>query len=106
MTGSFTWICTGVILNLASKEYSKAIKNHLAENTRFITCVFGERIQDKIVEKGTLAKMARGEMFRFMAENQIRQMEEIRSFNCLGYEFSKTESNDITLVFVKRNLDQ
>ena len=32
----------------------------------------------KIVQKGTLAKMARGEMVRFMAENQIEDLEKIK----------------------------
>ena len=55
------------ILNLASKEYSKCISRYLRQDIRFITCVFAELIGDKVVEKGTLAKMARGEWSRYLA---------------------------------------
>ena len=48
-----------------------------------ITCVFGEERNGKIVEKGTLCKMARGEMVRYMAENQIEQPEQLKRFDRL-----------------------
>ena len=35
----------GIIINLASKEYSKCIENHLSENARMITAVFAEMKQ-------------------------------------------------------------
>ena len=53
---------TDCIINLASKEYSIAVSKYLPTDCRFITCVFGEVIDGKVVEKGTLFKMARGEM--------------------------------------------
>ena len=36
-----------VILNLASKEYSKVIEKHLTENDLFITCIFAEEVKGK-----------------------------------------------------------
>ncbi len=39
-----------------------------------ITCVFGELIDGKVKEKGTMVKMARGEMVRYMAENHIEDL--------------------------------
>ena len=60
-----------IIINLASKEYSKCIEPYLSSDDRFITCIFGEMIGEKIIQKGTFAKMARGEMVRFMAEENI-----------------------------------
>lgn len=33
---------TDFVLNLASKEYSKAVEPHLPENVHFVTCAFGE----------------------------------------------------------------
>ena len=35
--------------------------------------------------KGTYAKMAHGEMVRFMAENSIENPEDIKKFDRLGY---------------------
>ena len=92
---------TDCILNLASKEYSMAVSRHLPKGFRFITCVFGERKGEKIIEKGTMCKMARGEMVRYMAENHIEKPEEVQSFDRLGYRFSPADSDAGTYVFIK-----
>lgn len=94
---------SSIILNLASKEYSKVIEKHLDKDTRFVTCLFGEKTPKGLVEKGTLAKMARGEMVRFMAEDQIKKVEDIRQFNRLGYFFSEEYSEKDLFVFIKKN---
>ncbi len=92
----------GVILNLASKEYSKCIEKYLEPEDTYITCVFGERKNGKTVRKGTQAKMARGEMVRFMAENGIEDAEEVRRFDRLGYRFEEELSSDNEYVFIQR----
>ncbi len=92
---------TDVIINLASQEYSNCISPYLSENKRLVNCVFGELINGKLTEKGTLCKMARGEMVRFMAENNIEDFERIREFNRLGYRYSAKRSNENTYVFIK-----
>lgn len=93
---------TDIILNLASKEYSRSIEKYLSEEKRFVTCVFGEHNKDRIIEKGTYAKMARGEMVRFMAENKIEDLEGVKEFDRLGYGYSEVFSDENTLVFVKK----
>ncbi|MEZ3433586.1 MAG: peroxide stress protein YaaA [Lachnospiraceae bacterium] len=89
------------IINLASKEYSGCIEKYLDPQDTYITCVFGELRGDKIIQKGTLAKMARGEMVRFMAENSIREPEGIKEFNRLGYHFEKELSSEKEFIFLK-----
>ena len=91
----------GVILNLASKEYSKCIEKYLTENDTYITCVFGEIVNGKVVQKGTYAKMARGEMVRFMAEYRVEKPEEIKAFDRLNYAFSEELSSETEYVFIK-----
>ena len=93
---------TDCVINLASKEYSVCISKYLPENVRFITCVFGEEKDGKIIEKGTMCKMARGEMVRYMAEHQITKSEDIRAFDRLDYTFDPERSDESTYVFVKR----
>ena len=90
------------ILNLASKEYSRAILPHLPPELPVVTCVFGSiRPDGKVVEKGTLCKMARGEMVRWMAEHHVQQAEELRDFDRLGYTFSPAHSDPQHYVFLK-----
>ena len=91
---------TDCIINLASKEYSICVSKYLPENVRFITCVFGEEKDGKVIEKGTMCKMARGEMVRFMAENQIVDPEQIKSFDRLGYRFDPARSDSNLFVFI------
>ena len=61
----------GIIINLASKEYSKCIERCLSEEDTYIFITFCELSAGKLVTKGAYAKMARGEMIRFMTENCI-----------------------------------
>jgi cytoplasmic iron level regulating protein YaaA (DUF328/UPF0246 family) len=89
------------ILNLASVEYSKCISRYLKPDIRFVTCIFGEMVKDKVVEKGTYAKMARGEMVRYMAERGNETMEEIKQFDRLNYTYAKDLSDEKTYVFVR-----
>lgn len=88
------------ILNLASKEYSKNISPFLSEETRIITCVFGQMVDGKVVEKATRAKMARGEMVRYMAERKITDVEDVRSFDRLNFAFSEELSDKSMYVFL------
>lgn len=90
-----------IIINLASKEYSKCIEKYLKPEDRYITCVFGERINGKVVQKGTYAKMARGEMVRYLAEYNISQPEDIKQFQRLRYKFCEELSSDLEYVFIK-----
>ncbi|MDY4755170.1 MAG: peroxide stress protein YaaA [Candidatus Faecousia sp.] len=92
---------TDCILNLASKEYSVCVSKYLPDSARFITCVFGEEKDGKVIEKGTMCKMARGEMVRFMAQNQVGAPEQVKSFNRLNYHFDESRSDDNTYIFLR-----
>ncbi|CDA09504.1 peroxide stress protein YaaA [Intestinibacter bartlettii] len=94
---------TNLIINLASKEYSKCVEKYLKNSpgTKFITCVFGEIKGDKVIERGTLAKMARGEMVRYLAQNKICDLEGLKRFDKLEYKYSQEKSNENTYVFIK-----
>ena len=93
---------TDTIINLASEEYSKTISKYLSDNIKFITITFADLIDGKLIEKGTKCKMARGEMVRFMAENNIENPEEIKKFNRLNYEFSPQHTTETNIVFIQK----
>lgn len=88
------------IINLASKEYSKCIEKYLQPEDTYITCIFGEEKDGKIIQKGTQAKMARGEMVRFLAENGIENPEKMKEFDRLGYRFREELSSQSEYVFL------
>lgn len=73
-----------LIINLASKEYSMAVQPFLQPGDQFVTVEFGELRDGKLKQKGTFAKMARGEMVRFMAEKQVKSLQSLKEFHELG----------------------
>ena len=88
-----------IIINLASKDYSKCIEKYLSPKDTYITITFCELSGEKLVTKGTYAKMARGEMVRFMAERGIENPADIQEFNRLGYRFREDLSSEKEYIF-------
>ncbi|MCI6190632.1 MAG: peroxide stress protein YaaA [Clostridium sp.] len=89
-----------IILNLASKEYSKTVEKYLTSKDLFITCIFGTLKDSKIKIKATEAKMARGLMVRYLAENQIENVEKIKNFSELNFSYSEEYSTEKEFVFL------
>ena len=99
-----------VVVNLASKEYSKAIEPFLTPDITYLTCVFGileadKKGRPKVKVKATEAKMARGEMVRFMAEHEVSCPEELKGFDGLGYCYHGELSGEKEYVFLKGQKD-
>ena len=99
-----------VVVNLASKEYSKAIEPFLTPEITYLTCVFGileadKKGRPKVKVKATEAKMARGEMVRFMAEHEVNCPEELKGFDGLGYCYHGELSGEKEYVFLKGQKD-
>ena len=93
---------TDLVLDLASKEYSRTVEPHLPSGVRFLTCTFGELKGGKVIEKGTMCKMARGQMVRWLAENNITDPENIKRFADLDYRFSSVRSTVNDYVFIRK----
>lgn len=95
-----------VIINLASKEYSKCVEQYLQPEDTYITCVFGEISGEKVVQKGVYAKMARGEMVRFMAERNVQDPQEMKVFDRLGYRFCEERSDEKNYIFLRQEMEE
>ena len=89
------------ILNLASKEYSAAITPYLRQGDRFVTCVFGTETDGRVKVKATEAKMARGEMVRFLAEREAEDFEAVKEFDRLGFSYCPEKSGENEYIFMK-----
>ena len=92
---------SNTIVNLASKEYSSTICRYLPSGIIFITCTFAEESGGKLLEKGTVCKMARGEMVRFMAENQLLNPEHLKEFDRMNFRYSAKHSINNHLIFIR-----
>ena len=92
---------TELVLNLASREYSRAVEPHLPPSGRCVTCTFGEWKDGRVAEKGVFCKMARGQMVRWLAENHVADRADIRAFDQLGFRFQPELSSEDRDVFLK-----
>lgn len=92
---------TDCIVNLASKEYSAAVSKYVPDSVRFLTCTFGEMKDGKVMEKATMCKMARGEMVRYMAQNQIKNAEDVKSFDLLDFRYAPEHSDTENFTFLR-----
>ena len=92
---------TDCVLDLASKEYSRCVSACVPDGARVVTCIFGEKVGGKTVEKGTLCKMARGEMVRYLAQCRADRPEAAQDFDRLGYRFAPEESTQTRYVFLR-----
>ncbi len=90
-----------VVINLASQEYSQVIEPYIKDYQKFIHVVFAQRIDGKLKVKGTLAKMARGAMVRYMAEYQVNNLEQLMQFKELSFHYSEENSSPTRLTFIQ-----
>ena len=67
-----------------------------------VDVIFAEQQPDGALrEKGVYVKMARGEMVRYLCENQVSDVEEIRQFDRMRYHFDPSRSDAHRYVFVR-----
>lgn len=90
------------IINLASQEYFKAIEGLIkSDKVKVITPIFKEYRGDKYKIIALNAKRARGMMTRYIIQNEIENIEDIKKFNIDGYSFNEEMSSENELVFVR-----
>lgn len=58
----------------------------------------------RVVQKGVYAKMARGEMVRFMAGIHAEDPEQIKTFDWSGYHFDEDRSSTDEYVFIRTEI--
>jgi cytoplasmic iron level regulating protein YaaA (DUF328/UPF0246 family) len=89
-----------VILNLASKEYSKVIHWKSIFNN-VITPVFKEIKGDTYKVVMMHAKHARGAMARYILEKEITDVEKLKQYDVDGYMFNELLSTENEWVFTR-----
>ena len=88
-------------VNLASNEYSSAIDRKLLK-TSMISPSFKDMKNGKLKIISFYAKKARGMMVRYILDNEINNLEDLRGFDYGGYSYSSEESEKMKeLVFIR-----
>lgn len=89
---------TDILVNCASVEYFKAIKeDKLAGHV--ITPIFKEVKEGHARVLGMFAKKARGMMTRYIIQNRLEKVEDLKNFDLGGYKFQPTLSDHRILEF-------
>jgi len=89
-----------VLINLASNEYFKVLKSKLLKSP-VITPVFKDYKDGKLKMISFFAKKARGLMVRYIVDNNIENIEDLKGFNYEGYAFDANLSSNKELVFTR-----
>lgn len=89
---------TDVVVNLASNEFSKMLKNH---KSKMIDIVFKEERQGKLRTISYNAKKARGMMVNQMIKDQVTNIEDIKEIIVDDYRYEPSKSTKRKWVFIK-----
>jgi cytoplasmic iron level regulating protein YaaA (DUF328/UPF0246 family) len=89
-----------VLVNLASNEYFKAVQPK-ALDAEVITPVFKDLKGGKYKIISFYAKKARGQMARFIIDNELNEPDGLKKFRTDGYRYNKAESSARELVFTR-----
>lgn len=91
---------TDTIINLASNEYSKALKLNKSPLT-IIDVEFLEKRGASYKQIPLYSKKARGLMARYMCKNKVDKVEDLKNFNLEDYTYNKGLSNKEKFVFTR-----
>lgn len=89
-----------LLVNLASTEYFKVIPKKVLK-VDMITPVFKDFKNGEYKTIMTYAKMARGYMVRYIIDNNVKTIEDLKGFNVEKYRFSEELSKGNELVFTR-----
>ena len=90
----------GVLVNLASGEYSRAVDT-VALGTEVITASFLEDRGGRIRPVSAFAKKARGLMASYVIRNRLTSPDDMKTFDLEGYRFDSGRSSDVEYVFTR-----
>jgi cytoplasmic iron level regulating protein YaaA (DUF328/UPF0246 family) len=89
-----------LLINLASSEYFKVI-NQKVLKVPMITPVFKDYKNGQYKTIMTFAKKARGLMVRYIIDNNVKTIDELKHFDIENYRFDENMSSKNELVFTR-----
>ncbi len=94
-----------VLINLASNEYFKAVKQK-SLNATVITPQFKDWKNGQYKMISFFAKKARGLMARYIIQNQLNDVEQLKNFDLAGYQYSRDLSQGNELIFTRKIISE
>lgn len=92
---------SGLVLNLASNEYWRALGPKLTRKVRVVAVDFRDAGPQGLRFNTFNAKKARGAMARFLCTTRAERINELQAFDAYGYAFDPRGSDEQTLRFVR-----
>ncbi|SES62124.1 peroxide stress protein YaaA [Thalassotalea agarivorans] len=92
---------TTALVNLASNEYFKSVKKKQL-NADIITPAFKDWKNGQYKMISFFAKKARGLMARYIIENRITDVEQVKQFDVAGYSYNESLSKGNDWVFTRK----
>ncbi|MCP4988951.1 MAG: peroxide stress protein YaaA [Colwellia sp.] len=92
-----------ILINLASTEYFKSVKKKQL-NAIIITPVFKDWKNDQYKMISFFAKKARGLMARYIIQNKLTSVEQLKDFDLAGYGYNESLSQGNDWVFTRKEL--
>lgn len=100
INSDFKRLKSNVIINLASKEYFKAVDEKRLD-AKIVTIHFREYRDGVLKAIQFNLKRARGLMTRYIVEHELTQLNDIKGFDIDGYTFESDMSDDLNYYFVR-----
>lgn len=88
-----------IFINLLSDEFKKVLNEKVLDKCIFVK--FNELKDGNIKTHSTISKKARGLFIKFLAENNICKLEELKKFNYDSYYYDEKKSNGNNIFFIK-----
>lgn len=92
---------SGEVVNLASKEYWKAVEQAKPTGARILAIDFREEGPAGLRFNSFAAKRARGMMARFIAEHRLDRLDALKDFDSDGYRYVEDRSDEENWRFVR-----
>ena len=92
-----------LIINLASKEYSKTITPFLKDKDKFVSLDFKDYRNGKAKSIVAWTKQMRGKMLKEIISKKIDDIDQIKKIEIDSYKYQEDLSKANNLVFLRRN---
>lgn len=90
-----------LIINLASKEYTKTIRPFLKKDDKFLSLSFKDDKDGKLRSYTAWMKQARGRMLKEIISKKIEDPEDIKKLEVNGYKYDPYNSTENEYVYIR-----